>query len=108
MTGAAHHGTESVVVATTCGRRCSPRWSNSLGPSNTSTPDLFHNSRWVAANVHGPTTFYWAPHTWGSDIGTERAPVATPKPGKTLYRVELTRDHGRWSATFIAEGPSAP
>ena len=25
--------------------------------------DLYHDARWIATNVNGPMTFYWAPRT---------------------------------------------
>ncbi|MDQ6616056.1 MAG: hypothetical protein M3083_15305 [Actinomycetota bacterium] len=65
--------------------------------------DLFHDARWLAQHVTGPTTFYWAPRTWGSDIGTDRCLVATPSDGKALYRVELLCEDGLWSAVFTTE-----
>jgi hypothetical protein len=48
-------------------------------------------------------TFYWAPRTWGTDIGTDRDLVATPSDGKVVYRVELTCHRGEWCVTFTTD-----
>jgi hypothetical protein len=68
--------------------------------------DLYHDALWIATNVNGPATFYWAPRTWGTDIGTDRTLVGTPDGGKVLYRVDLFCEQGLWSVAFTVE-PSA-
>ena len=65
--------------------------------------DLYHDAGWIATNVNGPMTFYWAPRTWGTDIGTDRTLVGTPDEGKVLYRVELSCQRGLWSVRFTVE-----
>jgi hypothetical protein len=65
--------------------------------------DLYHDARWIATNVNGPVTFYWAPRTWGTHIGTDRSLVGTADRGKLLYRVDLICDQGLWSVTFTGE-----
>jgi hypothetical protein len=65
--------------------------------------DLYHDGAWIAKHVTGATTFYWAPRTWGTDIGTDHDLVATPSDGKVVYRVELTCNHGEWSVTFTTD-----
>jgi hypothetical protein len=64
--------------------------------------DLYHDALWIATNVNGPATFYWAPRTWGTD----RTLVGTPDEGKQLYRVDLFCEQGLWSVAFTVE-PSA-
>src|ERR1700730_16995606 len=40
--------------------------------------DLYHDACWIASNVNSPMTFYWAPRTGGTDIGTDRTLIGTP------------------------------
>jgi hypothetical protein len=65
--------------------------------------DLYHDAQLIATNVNGPMTFYWAPRTWGTDIGTDRTLVGTPDEDKVLYRVELSCERGLWSVRFTVE-----
>jgi hypothetical protein len=48
-------------------------------------------------------TFYWAPRTGGTDIGTDPTLVGTPDEGKVLYRVDLFCERGLWSVRFTVE-----
>ena len=65
--------------------------------------DLYHDAQWIATNVKGPMTFYWAPRTWGTGIGTDRTLVGTRDVGKVLYRTDLFCERGLWSVTFTSE-----
>jgi hypothetical protein len=65
--------------------------------------DLYHDARWIATNVNGPMTFYWAPRTGGTGIGTDRTLVGTRDVGKVLYRIDLFCERGLWSVTFTSE-----
>lgn len=74
--------------------------------------DLFHDARWLDANVDGPRSFVWRPYdsgTWIDDVGGALHQAAgTSAAGSRWpwWLVEVTHENSRWCVAFtrLAEG----
>jgi hypothetical protein len=72
--------------------------------------DLFHDATWLREHVKGETSFYWAPRTFGANIGTDPKFVGYGYDGRDdemhFYRVDIGqrlrsgKPSGMWQATF--------
>jgi hypothetical protein len=78
--------------------------------------DLFHDARWLTENVKGETSFYWAPRTFGANIGYDPKLVGYGFGGRDdemhFYRVDIAqrirdgKPSGMWQATFTRCDPT--
>lgn len=62
--------------------------------------DLFRDAQWITEHVKDAMVFYWAPRTYGTNIGTDIDLVTMPSLGLTPYHVRLENVRGYWSVTF--------
>lgn len=64
--------------------------------------DLFHDARWIAENVTGPTTFDYVVRESGTNLGDSAKIAVKIGAGESakFYRVELVENRGLWSAVF--------
>jgi hypothetical protein len=78
--------------------------------------DLFHDAGWMQKYVTGEMSFYWAPRTFGSNIGTEPSLVGYGFTERDttmhFYRVDVHQKvrngkaTGMWYATFTRCDPA--
>jgi hypothetical protein len=78
--------------------------------------DLFHDSGWIEKHVSGEMSFYWAPRTFGTHIGTDPKLVGHGYGSRHetmhFYRVDVHekvrngKPTGMWHATFTRCDPA--
>lgn len=78
--------------------------------------DLFHDARWITEHVKGEMSFYWAPRSFGANIGTDPKLVGYGWGSRYdemhFYRVDIAerirsgKPSGMWQATFTRCDPN--
>jgi hypothetical protein len=78
--------------------------------------DLFHDARWIGEHAQGETSFYWAPRTFGANIGTDPTLVGYGYGSRDdemhFYRIDVHervrngKKTGMWQATFTRCNPA--